>query len=130
MVLNSFSVRNDIQINSWSDNKMKMTRCPEKHLYDADEYKTCPYCSGELKEASGQGKAPRKGKVVKVRAVKAHRSADITEKKPVEAQAAPKAEEKPVEAQASPKVEEKKPAEAQAAPKVEEKKPVEAQAAP
>ncbi|HNZ98864.1 hypothetical protein, partial [Ruminococcus sp.] len=73
---------------------MKMTRCPEKHLYDADEYKTCPYCSGELKAGSEQGKAPKKGKVVKVRAVRARRSSDIEEKKPAEAKAAPKVEEK------------------------------------
>ena len=110
---------------------MKMTRCPEKHLYDADTYKTCPYCSGELKEGTVQGKAPRKGKVVKVRAVKARRSSDVEEKKPVEAQAAPKAEEKkPVEAKTAPKAEEKKPVEAKTAPKAEEKKPVEAKTAP
>ena len=55
---------------------MKMTRCPEKHLYDADKYETCPYCSGEIRVAES-GIAPKKAKIVKVRAVRSHHNSDI-----------------------------------------------------
>ncbi|WP_366517425.1 hypothetical protein, partial [uncultured Ruminococcus sp.] len=58
---------------------MKMTRCPEKHIYDADKYETCPYCSGEIRAAES-GRAPKKAKIVKVRAVKANHISDIEEK--------------------------------------------------
>ena len=103
---------------------MKMTRCQQKHLYDADEYKTCPYCSGVLKADDEQDKAPRKAKVVKVRPVRARRSSDAAvkaeEKKAPEVKAAPKAEEKKApEVKAAPKAEEKKAPEVKAAPKAE-----------
>ena len=78
---------------------MKMTKCPEKHLYDADKYDSCPVCA-EKNSASERGKAPKKAKIVKVRAVRAHQSAEA-ESKP-----APKAEEKQAESKPAPKTEE------------------------
>ena len=64
---------------------MKMTKCPEMHLYDADKYDSCPVCA-EKNSASERGKAPKKAKIVRVRAVKARQSAEA------EAKPAPKVE--------------------------------------
>ena len=55
---------------------MKMTKCPEKHLYDADKYDSCPVCA----EKNERGKTPKKAKVVRVRAVKARHSAEAEAK--------------------------------------------------
>ena len=102
---------------------MKMTKCPEKHLYDADKYDSCPVCA----EKNERGKTPKKAKVVRVRAVKARHSAEAeakpspkVEQKPVEAKTEPKAEQKPAETKPAPKAEQK-PAETKPAPKAEQK---------
>ena len=73
---------------------MKMTKCPEKHLYDADKYDSCPVCA----EKNERGKTPKKAKVVKVRAVKARQSAEA-EVKPADTKPAPKAEQKSADTQ-------------------------------
>ena len=31
-------------MNVWSDLYVNMTKCPEKHTYDADEFERCPFC--------------------------------------------------------------------------------------
>ena len=52
---------------------MKMTKCPENHIYDKDKYPECPYCTGKIIIEPAAEKAPKKGKAVKVkvRAVRA-----------------------------------------------------------
>ena len=77
---------------------MKMTRCPNNHRYDADKYDTCPFCSDSIKAGEEREKAPKKGKVVKVkvRAVKARQNAE-DEAKAAEAQPTLKAESKTAE---------------------------------
>ena len=89
---------------------VNMTKCPEKHTYDADKFERCPFCE-KIKADKEKKNVPtvkleknKKGKAVKVKArtvkVRAVSSGSKQEELPAEkpeAVEAPKAEPKPVE---------------------------------
>ena len=92
---------------------MKMTKCPERHIYDADKYETCPICAEKRRSETEHDKAPRKVVKVKVRAVKA-RSVSEAAVKSAEVKSVPQPEQKPQpapepQAEAAPAAVEEKP---------------------
>ena len=75
---------------------MKMVKCPERHYYDSEKYKSCPLCAkAEMSKKVKAVKIKPKTPVIQEKMTAAVKSEPISEKKKIhEKKIEPVAEEK------------------------------------